>query len=68
MRQDIEEGQNIKQVNKKLEDLSKNHNVSFIDNSNINNICLNGGKLHLNPKGSAFLATILLDSSKLNSM
>jgi hypothetical protein len=57
MRQDIEVGQNIKQVNKKLEDLSKNHNVSFIDNSNINNTCLNGGKLHLNPKGSAFLAT-----------
>ncbi len=27
MRQDIEVGQNIKQVNKKLEDLSKNHNV-----------------------------------------
>ncbi|CAB3984036.1 nuclear pore complex Nup98-Nup96-like [Paramuricea clavata] len=41
----------------KLEDLSKNHNVSFIDNSGINNTCLNGGKLHLNPKGSAFLAT-----------
>jgi hypothetical protein len=57
MRQDIDVGQNIKQVNKKLEDLSKNHNVSFIDNSNINNTCLNGGKLHLNPKGSAFLAT-----------
>ncbi len=57
MRQDIEVGQNIKQVNKKLKDLSKNHNVSFIDNSSINNTCLNGGKLHLNPKGSAFLAT-----------
>ena len=57
MRLDIEVGQNIKQVSKKLEDLSKNHNVSFIDNSNINNTCLNGGKLHLNPKGSAFLAT-----------
>ncbi|CAB3979256.1 Hypothetical predicted protein [Paramuricea clavata] len=46
MRQDIEVGQNIKQVNKKLEDLSKNHNISFIDNSSINNTCLNGGKLH----------------------
>ena len=60
MRQDIEVGQNIKQINKKLEDLSKNHNVSFIDNSSINNTCLHGGnagKLHLNPKGSAFLAT-----------
>jgi hypothetical protein len=57
MGQDIEVGQNIKQINKKLEDLSKNHNDSFIDNSSINNTCLNGGKLHLNPKGSAFLAT-----------
>jgi hypothetical protein len=57
MRQDIEVGQNINQVNKKLENLSKNHNVSFIDNSSINNTCLNGGKLHQNPKGSAFLAT-----------
>ena len=56
-RQDIEVGQNINQVNKKLENLSKNHNVSFIDNSSINNTCLNGGKLHQNPKGSAFLAT-----------
>ena len=56
-RQDIEVGQNINKVNKKLEDLSKKHNISFIDNCNINNTCLNNSMLHLNAKGSAFLAT-----------
>ena len=57
MRQDIEVELNIIQVNKKLEDLSRKYNISFIDNSSIDSTCLNGGKLHLNPKGSAFLAS-----------
>ena len=56
-RQDIEVSKGINQLIRKLEDLSKKHNVSFIDNDNINSTCLNNSRLHLNAKGSAFLAT-----------
>ena len=56
-RQDIDVGKGINQLNRIIEDLSKKHNVSFIDNGNINSTCLNNSRLHLNAKGSAFLAT-----------
>ena len=43
----------VKEVNKELEKLR----FKFIDNKNIDNSCLNSSSLHLNLKGSAFLAT-----------
>ena len=52
-RQDIYLATNIKEVNKKLKDEAK-HKVVFIDNSFIDNTCLNGNNLHLNGKGSDF--------------
>ena len=56
LRQDIVAAKNIQQVNKKLKEISAKRNDVFI-NSSIDNICLNGSNLHLNGKGSAFLAT-----------
>ena len=52
-RQDIYLATNIEEVNKKLKDEAK-HKVVFIDNSFIDNTCLNGNNLHLNGKGSDF--------------
>ena len=44
-------------VNKKIEEFWDKRGFEFIDNPNyINNSCLNGSNLHLNPKGSAYLA------------
>jgi hypothetical protein len=57
LRQDIEAATNIQEVNKKLKEISTKHNVAFINNSSIDNTCLNGSNLHLNSKDSAFLAT-----------
>ena len=38
------------------EKLQRFCNVSFIDNNNIDRSCLNKGKLHLNRRGSSYLA------------
>ena len=44
-------------VNKKIEEFCDKRGFEFIDNPNyINNSCLNGSNLHLNPKGSAYVA------------
>jgi hypothetical protein len=37
-------------VNKMLQELCTKHGLDFIDNKNLNEICLNGSHLHLNPK------------------
>jgi hypothetical protein len=44
------------EVNEKLKNLSVIHEFSYIDNSKIDNTCLNKSKLHLNDKGTSFLA------------
>ena len=55
-RNDIELSTNIMDVHKKIEELCDKRGFEFIDNQNINNSCLNGSNLHLNPKGSTYLA------------
>ena len=56
IRNDIELSTNIMDFNKKIEEFCDKRGFEFIDNQNINNSCLNGSNLHLNPKGSAYLA------------
>ena len=41
LRQDIDMGNYIEKGNKKLKEMSAKHEVVFIDNSSINNACLN---------------------------
>ena len=55
-REDIAVNPKRIQVNKKLQDLSVVHEFSYIDNSKIDNTCLNNSKLHLNDKGTSLLA------------
>ena len=43
-------------VNEKLKKLCLDSNFTYIDNSTIDQTCLNGSKLHLNGKGSSLLA------------
>ena len=57
VRNDINVNTKVKEVNKELEKLCEKKGFKFIDNKNIDNSCLNGSNLHLNSKGSAFLAT-----------
>jgi hypothetical protein len=47
---------NILEVNKSLKALCTKHGYAFIDNQNIDKSCLNSSNLHLNAKGSAYLA------------
>ena len=51
--QDFEE--EIKEINRKLENLCKGKGIKFINNSNIDGSCLNRSKLHLNKSGTALL-------------
>ena len=51
--QDFEE--DIKEINRKLENLCKGKGIKFINNSNIDGSCLNRSKLHLNKSGTALL-------------
>ena len=44
------------EVNKSLKALCTKHGYAFADNQNIDKSCLNGSNLHLNAKGSAYLA------------
>ena len=52
-RYDKDFNDDIANVNEKLQRFC---NVSFIDNNNIDRSCLNKGKLHLNRRGSSYLA------------
>ena len=49
--QDFEE--EIKEINRKLENLCKGKGIKFINNTNIDGSCLNRSKLHLNKSGTA---------------
>jgi len=46
----------INDVNEILQDVCTTQKSTFINNNNIDDTCLNGSKLHLNHKGSAYLA------------
>jgi hypothetical protein len=56
IRNDIDLSTKVMDVNKKIEEFCNNMGFEFIDNQNIDNSCLNGSNLHLNSKGSAYLA------------
>ena len=56
-REDISVSTKLSEVNEKLKEMSNRNGFHFIDNSRIDGSCLNGSKLHLNSKGSAYLAT-----------
>ena len=48
--------EDIKSINEKNQSLCTSKGLSFVDNSNIDQSCLNRSKLHLNRRGSSFLA------------
>ena len=54
--QDFEE--EIKEINRKLENLCKGKGIKFINNTNIDGSRLNRTKLHLNKSGTALLVKI----------
>jgi len=56
-REDIGVSKKLSEVNEKLKEMSSRNGFHFIDNSHIDGSCFSGSKLHLNPKGSAYLAT-----------
>ena len=56
-REDIGVSKKLSEVNEKLKEMSSRNGFHFIDNSHIDGSCLNGSKLHLNSKGTAYLAT-----------
>ena len=63
--QDFEE--EIKEINRKLENLSKGNGIKFInDNNNIDGSCLDRSKLHLNKSGTAQLLKKLSQALKPN--
>ena len=51
-REDLDLSAKLHDVNESLKSLSESNNFTFIDNSIIDNSCLNSSKLHLNSKGS----------------
>ena len=55
-RYDQDYHEEIQSMNDKLQRFSTSKGLSFIDNNNIDKSCLNKGKLHLNRRGSSFLA------------
>ena len=57
LRKDIEATSKMHQVNDGLKRLCNDSGYVFIDNSSIDESGLNNSKLHLNAKGSAFLAS-----------
>ena len=46
----------IANINEKRQRFCNSNGLSFIDNNNIDRTCLNKGKLHLNRRGSSYLA------------
>ena len=55
-RYDQDFNEDIKSMNEKIQRLCISKGLSFIVNSNIDKSCLNRSKLHLNRRGSSFLA------------
>ena len=62
--QDFEE--EIKEINKMLENLCKGKGIKFINKNNINDSCLNRSKLHLHKSGTAQFVKKILQALKLN--
>ena len=62
--QDLEE--EIKEFNRKLENLCKSKGIKFIHNFNIDGSCLNRSKSHLNKKGIALLVKKISQAFKPN--
>ena len=56
----------VNETNRKLEKLCKGKSMIFINNSNIDNTCLNRTKLNLNKSGTSLLIKIL--SKVVNSV
>ena len=54
----------LNQVNDAIKALCKSAKCYFINNKNINESCLNNSKLHLNPKGTAYLATNFINAMR----
>ena len=57
MRGDINKEENIINTNNRLEEYCKGNELFFIDNSNIGQSCSNKSKLHLNSKGTYYIAS-----------
>ena len=55
-RGDINKGEDIVSTNNRLEKYCKGNEFFFINNSNIGASCLNKSKLHLNRKGTSYVA------------
>ena len=55
-RYDQDYNEEIQSINDKLQRFCTSKCLSFVDNKNIDKSCLNEGKLHLNRRGSSFLA------------
>ena len=55
-RYDQDYNEEIQSINDKLQPFCTSKGLPFIDNNNIDKSCLNKGKLHLNRRGSSFLA------------
>ena len=55
-RYDQDFNDDIANINEKLQRFCNSKGLSFIDNNNIDRTCLNKGKLHLNRRGSSYLA------------
>ena len=62
--QDFEE--EIKEINRKLENLCKGKGIKFINNNNIDGSCLNRSKLHLNKSGTPQLVKQISQALKPN--
>ena len=56
-RRDIDLSAKVVEVNNVIQELCKKLGLYFINNDNIKESCRNKSQLHLNPKGSAYLAT-----------
>ena len=54
---DHDYNEEIQSMNDKVQRFCTSKGLSFIDNNNIDKSCLNKGKLHLNRRGSSFLAS-----------
>ena len=64
VRHDIAMLEKLREVNKEIGHICTKLDVSFIDNSIINDSFLNNSKLHLNGKGSAILAAHFINFLK----
>ena len=55
----------IKEIDRKLENLYKGKRIKFINNNNIEGSCLNRSKLHLNKSGTALTIVLLIKQPTL---